>query len=83
MPQQFKEIETSEGPKTLLTTLQEQRDYAKIVDEDSVYCLLSHTEGWFVEMVVNNIKEADEWWESQRGSARVYYGQSGTLRHSK
>lgn len=79
----FKQVETSEGPKTLLVTCQEQRDYAKTVDKDSVYCLLPYLDGWFVEMVIDNIKEADLWWESKRGPARVYYGQSGALRHSK
>lgn len=80
---QFQEISTSDGPKTLLTTQQEQRDFAKIVDNDSLYCLLSHPQGWFVEMIVDDLREADNWWETQKGPARVYYGQTGALRHSK
>lgn len=80
---QFTTVQTTEGSKTLLRSHQEQRDYAKQVDSGSLYCLLPHPEGWFVEMVVDSYKEADEWWEKQEGLARVYYGKSGAIRHSQ
>lgn len=78
----FDDVQTDSGPKTLLDTHQKQIDYAKLVDKDSLYCLLPHPLGWIVEMVVDDIREADDWWDRQT-RARVYYGQSGALRNAK
>ena len=79
----FPTIQTPDGVKTLLSTHQSQRDYASIVDQDSLYCLLPHPEGWIVEMVVDSRREADDWWQKQNGGSRVYYGQTGALRSAK
>ena len=78
----MKSTMTDEGAKTLLTTNQEQRDYAKVVDSSSFYCLSPHKDGWVVEMVTDVVSEADTWFENQK-RARVYRGQTGHLRHAK
>lgn len=79
---QYDSVETESGPKTLLRTHSDQKAFAQLVHKDAFYCLLPHKEGWVVEMVVDNMQEADDWWEKQK-SARVCYGQSGAIRNCK
>lgn len=76
------QVETDNGFKVLLKTVQEQRDYAKTVAEESLYCLLPHPEGWIVEMVTDSEDEAYTWWQNQQ-DALVYHGQTGRLKYAK
>ena len=78
----YDNVETSDGLKTLLRTHKDQRTFAESVDSESLYCLLPHPEGWVVEMISDDIRDVDLWWENQK-VARVYYGQTGKLRHAK
>jgi hypothetical protein len=78
----YDSIQTTDGPKTLLRTHSDQNTFAQLVNIDSFYCLLPHKEGWIVEMIVDDVREADDWWEKQK-CARVYYGKSGSIRNAK
>lgn len=79
----FQKVQVNDDEKVLLRNHQDKDDYAKIVYEKSLICVLPHKDGWFVQMVVDDYFEADEWWEKQTGNARIYYGQSGSIRHAK
>lgn len=73
---------------SIQTNQEQERAASEGVDPNSLVAMIylpptkDHLWTWKVEFITDNWKEADKWWESQNGPARVYYG-TGHLRHAK
>lgn len=73
----------------IIQSLDEQKKAASVgICDESLSCMRYQPKTndspwtWVVDMIVDTIREADLWFEEQKGPARVYYG-TGFLRSAK